>query len=324
MRHGFWIVVRRFLIASHGWSGSYWLAHVLHAQPGIACVHSSAALPADAADPYSLDAILEKGTLADVYARLEVFRNGYRDRATRRPSELCDDVAERFPEAALVGSVHTFRMRDLSNAFDDLGAAGLHEDAISVANLLRHPVTLVQSGYGQFRDSMGIDLNEHAWVARRVIETDLHGFEAISARHGVRPGTFDALSFLGACCALVGPARDFGAAQSLAERADVRWLGHMQMERIVSEPDHLAAWIDRLSGGALQMSPEGLAAMNSGSGRNRHNRASGGGTVEEVLAGWSDWQRDVFIHCLDLFALRAPYAEAGYDLSMVPHPGANA
>jgi hypothetical protein len=82
---------RRFLIANHGWSGSYWLAHVLHDLPGIACVHSSAALPAAENDPYAIDAILSQGALDDVYARLGVLRAGYLDRASQ------PDAAPRSP-----------------------------------------------------------------------------------------------------------------------------------------------------------------------------------------------------------------------------------
>ena len=314
-------MAQRFLIASHGWSGSYWLAHALHAQEGIACVHSGAALPADTPDPYSIDAILENGTLADVYAKLGRLREGYVARATRLPSELYKDVETRFPEACLVGSVHTFRMRDLASATSDLGPTGADETAISVANLLRHPVTLVRSGYGQFLDSMAIDLNEHAWIVRRVAETDLPAFEAISARYGVRPGSFDALCFLGACCTLTGLAQDFRVARAIADDGNVAWLGHILMERAISDPDYLARWIERLNGAPLPLSPGSLEAAVSGGPRNRHNRATGTETPDGVFAEWSDWQRAIFVYCLDLFGLRAPYEAVGYDLSMLPRPG---
>lgn len=308
---------RRFLIASHGWSGSYWLAHVLHGLPGIACVHSSAALPAAEDDPYAIDAILSQGTLDDVYARLGVLRAGYLDRATRQPSTLCQEVAAGFPEARLVGSVHTFRMRDLPRSFADLGPKGA---GISVANLLRHPVSLVRSGYGQFRDSMAIDLNEHAWIARRVAETDLPAFERISARHGVRPGAFDALCFLGACCTLGGLAEDFRAARALEDDGRAAWLGHILMERMIADTGYLAHWIERLNDGPMPLTTGALDTSVLAGRRNRHNHEAGAETPDRVFADWSDWQRAIFVHCLDHFGLRAPYAAVGYDLSMLPPP----
>ncbi|MBC7178889.1 MAG: hypothetical protein H5U14_02155 [Roseovarius sp.] len=54
--------------------------------------------------------------------------------------------------------------------------------------------------------------------------------------------------------------------------------------------------------------------------RNRHNHEAGAETPDRVFAEWSDWQRAIFVHCLDHFGLRAPYAAVGYDLSMLPPP----
>jgi hypothetical protein len=218
--------------------------------------------------------------------------------------------------ACLLGSVHTFRLRDLPGMVADLDPP---DRGLRIVNLLRHPVNLVNSGAGQFELTFRLDLNELHWVTRRVVETGLAAFEKISARHGLFPGDLEVLSFFGACATLKGLAEDFAARDMLLDRGVASFAGSVLQEDVTRQPAAFSELVQRLGAGSVTCPEDYLHAVFADpGGRNVHNRRALPTDPAALFALWAPWQQEAFAFCLDAFKLRAPYEAEGYDLSMVP------
>jgi hypothetical protein len=220
-----------FIVTSHGWSASNWVAHSLNLNRNITCAHSSAAIIADNPGLYDGEGLRQ---------HLGDFRRGYVERQNRSIDELYDDLQQRLP-APLVGTVHTYRLRDLPVQESRFGSA--HRQYRTV-NLVRHPLDLVISGYGQFRKLFRIDLNEYAWTLRKIVDQGLDIAEAICNRHGLVPGDYDVLCFLGACVTLGSLKLDIDALGRIKENQGNRWgyRGTARMEDVTRSRKRSLTW----------------------------------------------------------------------------------
>lgn len=308
-----------FIVTSHGWSASQWLAFNLARHPQIACVHSSAALPADRSDPYDVSDLLARKEFERVFELIATLRAGYGTRGITRPADLYRPIETRSA-ARLIGSVHTYRLRDLPGMIADLAPP---DRRLRIVNLIRHAINLVNSGAGQFGLTFRLDLNELQWVAKRIVDTGLATFERIAARHGLYPGDLEVLSFFAACATLQGPAADFIAGDTLLEQGLTNYVGSVRQEHVTRDPAVLRDLVDRLSSGSVNCPPEYLEAVIGDSPRNIHNSRVLPKDAAALFAAWQPWQQEAFAFCLDHFNLRKRYRSEGYDLSMVP-PGLDA
>ena len=292
---------KKFIVTCHGWSASNWLAYVLNAHDDISCAHSSAAIVAQ--DP----AIFDGEGLKE---KISVLRKGYVQRQNRPLAEVYDEIAKAH-SAPYVGTVHTYRLRDLPVQHKRFGAPG---QTMRVANLVRHPLDLVISGYGQFKDLFPIDLNEFAWTLRKIVDQGLEIVEDVCGRHNRRPGDFDEICFFGACVVLGSLKLDLDALDEIRDAgASSPWdyRGVVKMEEITRSPEVLAGLIEELTDEAGLASPAYLQKVASQGRINRHNRKAPDSTAER-WSGLQDWQKEAFSRFLDHFGLRAPYAEFGY------------
>lgn len=305
-----------FIVTSHGWSASHWLAHNLSRHPQIACLHSSAALPADQDEPYDVSELLARQDFARIFAMLAQFRAGYGARGITRPADLYRPL-EAQGAARLLGSVHTFRLRDLPAIAPDLEPP---DRTLRIVNLIRHPVNLVNSGAGQFELTFRLDLNELQWITRRIVETGLDSFERIAARHRIYPGDPEVLAFFGACVTLRGLAADFAARDRLLEQGLTSYAGSVRQEDVTRDPAVFRDLVARLGGGALPCPEAYLDRVFADSRRNVHNARPRPTDPAALFADWAPWQQEAFAFCLDAFGLRPLYQAEGYALEMVP-PG---
>jgi len=294
-----------FIVACHGWSASNWVAHALNRLPGIACAHSSAA--ALATDPERLEG-------ANLKAEIPALRKGYVQRQSRPILDIYADVAAAKP-APHVGSVHTFRMRDLPVQAERFPQSGVR---FRTVNLVRHPLDLVVSGYGQFRDLFRIDLNEFSWTLAKIVSLGLDLAEMVCARHGVAPGDFDSVCFLGACVVLNSLRLDLDAtAKVLAgPEGPWDWRGVVRMEDVTGEPAAFADLVERITGDAALAAAPMVAEISATRRINIHNRSAAAGTRAR-WQGLSPWQREAFAAFLVRFGLRADYETFGYDFSFL-------
>lgn len=297
---------RRFIVTCHGWSASNWLAYALNSHEAISCAHSSAAILAD--DPSIFDGDGLKKSIP-------ALRKGYIQRQNRPISEVYDAIESARP-ARYIGTVHTYRLRDLPVQSSRFGNP---QNAFPVVNLVRHPFDLVVSGYGQFRDLFPIDLNEFAWTLRKVVDQGLEIVEDVCNKHGRRPGDFEEVCFFGACVVLGSLRADLDALESIRSAepgGPWNYRGAVKMEEVTQSGKTLADLIERLTGEPGLATAEYLERVASFDRINRHNRSAPRGRLER----WNDleeWQRDGFKRFLDHFDLRRPYSELGYEFAFM-------
>lgn len=297
----------RFIITCHGWSASNWLAAALQSHPKITCGHSAAAIPAE--DPKVFDG-------PGMKAQLPRLRKGYLQRQSRPIDAVYADLARQHP-APHIGTVHTYRLRDLPVQASQFAP---QSGPYRVLNLIRHPLDLVVSGYGQFRDLFAIDLNEFSWTLAKIVDQGLDIVETICDRHGLRPGEYDVLCFFGACVVLGSLRLDLDALAKLqapgnkADPAPWQYLGMVRMEDITRDPNALASLVTRLTG-QPELADESYLQQVFRQGRiNTHNPEAADSTHQR-WTDLNDWQREAFLAFLQHFDLRSAYEKLGYSFA---------
>ncbi len=293
-----------FLVACHGWSASNWLAHALNLNPEVVCSHSARNVVAE--DPHQLDG-------DRLREQIRGFHRGY----VARQDEPLRDLVANIPLSEGIrarGSVHLMRLRDLPVQNDRFGDPG---GVFQVANLVRHPVDLVWSGCGQFRDLFRYDINELYWTLHKVLTSAKDFVLDLGHRYDLNLGEFENLAFVGACSVLGSLRRDLDAEPRLADIPWVRWVGEVRMEDVTRDPAALSDLLGRLTNGQLVSDPAWLDAVYRVGEVNRHRTTAERLTPAARFAALEDWQREVLVHYLDLYEIPEAYAAKGYDFSFL-------
>src|ERR1041385_1726680 len=92
-----------FIVTSHGWSASNWVAHSLNLHPDIICTHSARNALAGEKDLQSNE---------NLKIHLSQLHKGYASRQ-ERDIRISYDEIESNGKALYYGSVHLYRMRDV-------------------------------------------------------------------------------------------------------------------------------------------------------------------------------------------------------------------
>lgn len=294
-----------FVVTCHGWSASNWLANALHKHPNILCAHSSAALPADDPSVFDGDGLKKK---------IPALRKGYIARQNRSLTDLYESLPNP-KNAHIIGSVHTYRLRDLPAQTELITP---RSSPIPVVNLVRHPLDLVVSGYGQFKDLFRIDLNEFSWTLNKIVARGLEMPEAICAKHNVDPGDYDSVCFLGACVVLGSLRLDLDALDAVENSGAAHWdfRGHVQMEQLTRDPNSFSRLLPTLTNRNDLATTEYLDSVFTERKVNIHNHDAPSGTHQRWNA-LKPWQQEAFRAYLDLFELQKQYEAIGYDFSMM-------
>jgi len=296
---------QNFIVTCHGWSASNWVAYALNRHPAIACGHSSAAILAE--DSGIFDA-------AGLKRNLGALRRGYLQRQDRPMSEVHDDLAARKP-APHIGTVHTYRLRDLPGQAASFGTA---PGPLRTVNLIRHPLDLVVSGYGQFQDLFRIDLKEFRWTLGKIVDQGLDIVEPLCDRYGIAPGDYDTVCFFGACVVLGSLRLDLDAQAAIEADSDSPWgyQGFVRTEDVTTRPTAFADLVGRITGTPDLATPDYLDAVFRQGRINVHNRRAARTTAQR----WhdlQDWQRAGFRAFLTRFDLRPAYQRFGYDFDFL-------
>ena len=97
-------------------------------------------------------------------------------------------------------------MRDLPVISEKYGVS---TRSFKVVNIVRNPVDMVWSGYGQFKDLFRYDINELHWTTGKVIRQALEFVNYIGKKYNIYIGDFENLAFIGACAILESLKLDF-------------------------------------------------------------------------------------------------------------------
>lgn len=302
-----------FLVASHGLSASNWLAYALNHHDDVACRHGMHLALANDRDALDLDLMYQTGGIGPVLDKVgEINRTGSQIRSSCLP-DIYRNLAQSVTARA-VGTVHTFRLRDLPARSPEMRAVN---PPLIVMNLIRHPVELVASGHAHFQRVLRVNLHELQWTLSKLANHAHDEVEAIARRHGVFPGEPDFYCFAGACMMMRGLALDAEAVDRMGPGSGYEYRGAIQKEAITSDPDVLRSVFDILTRGSACADEDYLSSVYRLGAINPHTPAGRSGSPEQTFSGWSDWQRDLFCRLLDRFGLRSFYEKEGYKMDLL-------
>lgn len=293
------------IVPCHGWIASNLLAHAVQKHVDITCAHSSANILAS-------DARVFNGQ--GLQSHIPALRKEYVERQTRCLKDAYADFSK-YLGTAFVGSVNSYRLRDIPA---QTNLTGETDQKISVADVIRHPLDLVVSGYGQFKDFFPIDLNEFPRALRKIVDQGLEIAEAVCKKHNVKRGDFALVCFLGACVVLGSLRLDIDALTELAKDDEAPWAyrGFVKMEEVTQNPGTYAERLGRLTNQKLEADSQHLHSVFSKVRVNVHNHFAPQGT-EARWQSLQPWQRDAFRAYFNHFQLQSAYEEYGYDFSFL-------
>lgn len=289
------IEANKFIVTSHGWSASNWLATALDLHKEITCAHSAGlVLPgAGGYDPRAEDAISKKNVLhgRHNYSLKDHFEKVFE----LRPSKV-------------IGSVHRYRMRDLPNLLKEQH----HSEAISfkLMNLVRHPVSLVSSGASQFTEMAA----RNPFIRIEIMNffsKQRHFYANLADQFDLDLCDWPILSFLAA------------AQHQIILRHDQECMGsvtNILMERITTQPDYFLKIANQLVSHSIEIDEAYVDEVFSLGRVNRHQLATDekvSSQAEDRFSSWADWQRVAFTHFLKVSKLQPAYEQLGYDFSFV-------
>ncbi|MEM8488068.1 MAG: hypothetical protein AAF564_21135 [Bacteroidota bacterium] len=295
---------RRFIYTSHGWSASNWLAFALNLHPDIVCSHSARNMLADKKNMNSN---------ANLKAHLAQLHKGYVSRQERSFDAAYAEI-EDMGTAVMYGSVHVYRLRDLPVVFKKFGQPA---DAYNVLNLVRHPVSLVWSGYGQFKDLFRYDLNELHWTSGKVLREGGSFLYDLAAEYDLNIGELDNLAFLGACAVLGSLRLDLNALPHLAEMPGITFHGHTCMEQVTTAPAVLATAIQTLSDDTLVADETYLDAVYEAGVINEHKKDRNKFDASARFDQFFDWQVAAFKFFFSKYNLQPAYEALGYNFDFL-------
>lgn len=294
---------KHFMVTSHGWSASNWVAHALDLNPSITCTHS-------ARNEWAKDT--EIHSEQNIKDNLKNFHSGYFLRQNRTLDESYDEI-EAFDKTDFYGSVHLYRLRDLPVLSEKFGT---QKRKFNVVNLIRNPIDLVWSGHGQFKDLFRYDINELYWTTGKVLKEKEFLYE-LAKKYSLNIGDFENLSFLGACAVLGSLRLDLDAVEKVKDLDFVDFKGFVKMEEVTSNGEVLNELIGRLTDNECPVPLLYLDKVYQAGVINKHKHDSKKLSAEERYATFGPWQKEAFHHFMKIFDLKKDYQKLGYDLSFM-------
>ncbi|MCR9253799.1 MAG: hypothetical protein NXI20_25515 [bacterium] len=291
----------RFIVASHGWSASNWVAHSLNMHKDILCTHSAKNIVAN--DPFV-------HTNESLKKDINKWHNGYELRLNRSVDSCYDDL-ERIEQTKFTGTVHVYRLRDLPSLHDKFP----FQQPYKVFNLIRNPMSLVWSGYGQFKDLFLYDLNELYWTLKKIIDHSKEFIHEVGNRHHINIGETDKLAFIGACSVLSSLRKDIDAIQEIENANHLDYKGVIKMEEITQNPETLELLLQKISDESINIDDSYFDSVYKLGAINKHKKDSKKITASERFSALEDWQKEVFVFFMKKFNLTEEYSKFGYDLT---------
>lgn len=293
---------KRFIVTCHGWSASNWTAHALSLGKDVLCTHS-------ARNELANDIDLHKDS--NLRENIHKFHKGYKKRTELSLDNLYEEI-ENKGKAMHYGSVHVLRMRDLPIIHEKYG------DSIrkfKVANIVRHPVSLVWSGFGQLKDLFKYDINELHWTTGKIVNQGLDFVNKIGKKYQVDVGDYEHLAFIGACAIMSSLKADIDAYAPVMEMPNLEFVGTFQMEKLTSDSQYFGNFIENLNMEDVLSEEYVNLVMNTGN-INKHKKDNKLMSASDRFNTFTPMQKEVFRYFFRHSDL-SKYQSFGYDVSMI-------
>lgn len=294
----------RFIVASHGWSGSNWLAYALNLNEHILCTHSARNILANDTAMHSNKNL--KKNIRD-------FHKGYVSRQAFSIQDTYDKIIQ-LGYSEFYGSVHVLRLRDIPVINQKFG---LPQEKYNLINLVRHPIDLVWSGYGQFKDLFRFDINELYWTLGKILNESKEFVYNIGDKYKINIGEIDHLAFIGAACVLGSLQKDFNVINEIKTYEKIDYLGIIKMEKITSNKNYFQSILLQLTNNQLIIQDSYLKKVFNTGKVNVHRHDKVKLNPKERYNSLENWQKEVLNFYLDKYQIVKEYHSYGYDFSFL-------
>ncbi|MGB1197739.1 MAG: hypothetical protein ACPG46_01750 [Thalassotalea sp.] len=288
----------KFIITCHGWSASNWLSYALSQHEDIIASHSAANL-------------YEEKLTNNIKGKIQEFHKGYVNRQSQSIAKCYSKITS-YGHAKLYGSVHLYRLRDIPVLYKKFGN---ETETYTTLNLIRDPIKLIWSGYGQFKELFRTDINELHWTLSKIME-DKEEIDNILSKYEIFPGDFINLAFIGAACILGSLRKDLDALTQVKEIPFINYCGHIKMEDVTQHPDTLRKLIT-LANDEIEVTDAYLEKVYSLGPINEHNKNAPLQSSKELFNSLSLWQQEITRFYMNKYKITDSYQSLGYDLSFL-------
>ncbi|WP_342804680.1 hypothetical protein [Alteromonas sp. M12] len=292
-----------FIVTSHGWSASNWLAHSFNLNSNIVCTHSARNVLANDTELHSNSNLVKN---------IHNFHRGYVGRQVLSLDTLYDDI-QQLGSAKYYGSVHVLRLRDIPILLKKYGSP---QKSFKVANFVRNPVDLVWSGYGQLQDLFTFDINELYWTLDKILNEGKDFSYSLIEKYQINIGEYKYLAFIGACAILSSIKKDCDVYEVVVgTNKNIDFIGTFTMESITQDREKFRQMLFLLTDNSDLATEDYLDKVFDEGVINRHKKDKKKMTSAERYMSFEPWQKETFDYFFGKFELRLPYESFGYDFS---------
>lgn len=281
-----------FFVTSYGRTATVWLTRAINLHPNILCSHGPALAPIIAryGVPYTSQSVVDAQD-----STLQFYAQNLR--------QILAHLQQQKSDARWIGNVHAFSAQNLwLRAHTELNAPFFR-----TVNLLRHPVTRIDSFWRRWQQERSFHSPTTHWIATKAIQRLRYRniIKELRQYHEVPLESFEERAFF------------YAVMQTSIDDRDLRTgVRHIVSEKLVSDMEYFASMVKLLMGDSISLSEEYLHKVHY---LGRQNAAEGyGRNPEQVFNEWQPWQRTLFMMFLrDHPGLKTHYESLGY---ILPEP----
>lgn len=288
--------MKSFIVTTNGQTASKWLAQTLNLHPDVCCGHGTPRVPI--CFTYEREYKDEEITLAleDEIRReltLEKIFNEYKDA---------------FPKASWYGNVHMFNLRHLQHNIETKGLN--HIQSLNVADLVRHPVSLIRSGTANMIAQSKFNPMRVNYL-HQVMELNIDLYSEFSRKYKLNLQDVEVLAFLSSVMTLFS--------LDLNLKIEIPNDGkRIMMEEMTTNRGYFKDVFEFLTNGELECSEEYLDSVFSQKPVNPHHQNNVSQLVtkeEKIFEEWPKWKKEIFQEVLERTQVKQGYERLGYHFS---------
>jgi hypothetical protein len=286
-----------FFVTSYGRTATVWLTRALNLHPDVVCNHGPSL--------YQFSARQGKQHEEEGFLQVQKTAGVFYGLSLREILHLISANGEK----KCVGNVHAYTAWNLYNK----RKAEAEAPPIRTINLLRHPITRIDSFWRRFQYEHTLNSPSSQWIEKEAMKEPRYQqvLEELRRHHDVMVEGFDERAFFHAVMQMSTDAGDLSIE-----------VPHIVSERLVADIDYFAYVFDLLTGRSVSISSKYLRGVSD---LGKQNAERGGGrSAIEVFEEWQPWQRTLFLLILrDHTVLREAYPCFGYDFPYSPLLGSD-
>lgn len=280
-----------FVIASHGQTATLWLAAALNANKSIFCTHGYNYPPVatQIAEISIADQVARDNLTAERFWQLSL-------------NEFMNELRANT-NLPVIGNVHAFIYRRIHSL--TRFRFRLRSRKITIMNMVRHPVTRVESMVRCWTNSdpdrQVIPFVEHDFEHR-----SFHIRKQIENKYSL-DHTQDYKKFVVALLAIEDITKDILLAYTRGNR-------NIQFEKITTNLDYFSDVVTELLPEKYVVQSEIEDMFSKTPKLNQHNKTNNPQTPEYIYNCWSDWQKEAFDFVIKSSGLDKIYTKLGYEV----------